>query len=395
MTHEIIIGVYDMSPSEIQAGTSGSYGVEKMRFVFGEEWDGLFKTVTFYPKMANPVAVILTEGDIEIPHEATAKSGMIRFAVEGSVSGKVIRSLPGRLMVSETVKGSGAPGQSPTPTETEQIKNFAKSASDALAKALDAIEEGKIKGEQGDKGDKGDKGDPGEQGESGERGFSGVYVGSGEMPEGYNVQIDPEGEGFAYSPVQKTSSMTQEVGVDTEGRLWTSPGSGGGSGGTISIDSAMSETSENAVQNKVIKAYVDGSIPKEAISKNTEARHSHENKDLLDTYLQTEENLSDAVSKKHIHENKALLDTYTQTEENLSDTVSKKHIHENKELIDSYTQTEENLSDAVAQKHSHENKDILDGITSEKISSWDGKKDILIVDSLPSSPAANTVYLVY
>lgn len=35
---------------------------------------------------------------------------------------------------------------------------------------------------EGEKGDKGDKGDPG------------VYVGSGDMPEGYNVQIDPSGD---------------------------------------------------------------------------------------------------------------------------------------------------------------------------------------------------------
>ncbi len=35
---------------------------------------------------------------------------------------------------------------------------------------------------------KGEKGDPGEKGDSG------VYIGSGEMPEGYNVQIDPDGE---------------------------------------------------------------------------------------------------------------------------------------------------------------------------------------------------------
>lgn len=33
---------------------------------------------------------------------------------------------------------------------------------------------------------------------------------------------------------------------------------GGGSGGTI--DMVMSDTSENAVQNKVIKAYVDGKL---------------------------------------------------------------------------------------------------------------------------------------
>lgn len=40
------------------------------------------------------------------------------------------------------------------------------------------------------RGEKGDKGDTGAQGP---QGVSGVYVGSGDMPEGYNVQIDPDG----------------------------------------------------------------------------------------------------------------------------------------------------------------------------------------------------------
>lgn len=44
------------------------------------------------------------------------------------------------------------------------------------------------------KGEKGDPGEPGEKGDPGERGPSGVYVGSGEMPEGCNVQIDPDGD---------------------------------------------------------------------------------------------------------------------------------------------------------------------------------------------------------
>ena len=54
-----------------------------------------------------------------------------------------------------------------------------------------------VKGDRGDRGEKGEpgsKGDRGEQGPRGEQGISGVYVGSGEMPEGYNVQIDPNGE---------------------------------------------------------------------------------------------------------------------------------------------------------------------------------------------------------
>lgn len=47
------------------------------------------------------------------------------------------------------------------------------------------------------------------------------------------------------------------------------------------------------------------------------------------------------------------------------------HTHRNKALLDTYTQTEENLSDAVAKKHEHTNKTVLDGITAKKVSAWD------------------------
>jgi hypothetical protein len=48
-------------------------------------------------------------------------------------------------------------------------------------------------GIQGEKGDKGDTGAKGDKGDRGEQGVSGVYVGTGTMPEGYNVQINPDG----------------------------------------------------------------------------------------------------------------------------------------------------------------------------------------------------------
>lgn len=402
MVHEINVGVYDLEPKEIRAGTSGSYGVERMRFIFGEEWTGLTKTVTFYPVMGKPVSVLLTSEEIDIPHEATAKTGVIRFAVEGSVSGRVIRSFPGRMYVAETVKGSGLPSQTPTPTETEQIKDYAKSAADSAAAAASDMAEiksdiaaGKIKGDKGDKGEKGekgDKGDTGATGATGAQGVSGVYVGSGDMPEGYNVQIDIDGDAPLYNPVAKTASMTQSVGVDTDGKLYTAPGGGGGS---TTVDTEMSDTSENPVMNKTIKAYVDGSIPTDAINANTAARHTHSNKALLDSYTQTEANLASAVSSKHSHGNKALLDSYNQTNVNLSDAVTKKHSHDNKQLLDTYNQTNVNLSDAVTKRHSHDNKTALDTITAEKISKWDGQKSIEIVDELPSVLTANTVYLVY
>ena len=47
------------------------------------------------------------------------------------------------------------------------------------------------------------------------------------------------------------------------------------------------------------------------------------------------------------------------------------HVHDNKELLDTYTQTEADLADAVAKKHEHTNKEVLDGISSEKVAAWD------------------------
>ena len=51
------------------------------------------------------------------------------------------------------------------------------------------------------------------------------------------------------------------------------------------------------------------------------------------------------------------------------------HTHANKELLDTYKQTEADLANAVSKVHEHGNKSVLDGITSAKVNSWDGKED--------------------
>ena len=51
-----------------------------------------------------------------------------------------------------------------------------------------------------------------------------------------------------------TAADTQPVRKGTDGKLYTAPSSGGT---TITVDSAMSDTSTNPVQNKVAKAYMD------------------------------------------------------------------------------------------------------------------------------------------
>lgn len=59
------------------------------------------------------------------------------------------------------------------------------------------------------------------------------------------------------------------------------------------------------------------------------------------------------------------------------------HTHENKELLDTYKQTEADLANAVSKVHEHGNKSVLDGITSAKVTSWDGKEDAF--DILPTT----------
>lgn len=100
--------------------------------------------------------------------------------------------------------------------------------------------------------------------------------------------------------------------------------------------------------------------------------HEHANKDLLDTYTQTETDLADAVAKKHEHANAAELAKFVDGDKaKLDDAAEKTHEHKNLELLETYTQTEADLADAVAKKHEHENAEVLGGITAEKVAAWD------------------------
>ena len=69
---------------------------------------------------------------------------------------------------------------------------------------------------------------------------------------------------------------------------------------------------------------------------------------------------------------KLALDNYkAETEPRLEALEAVDHEHANKELLDTYTQTEENLADAVAKKHAHANAEELDKIASGDKAKWD------------------------
>lgn len=94
----------------------------------------------------------------------------------------------------------------------------------------EVIEIPALKGNKGDKGDpgetgpqgpKGENGAVGEQGPRGEKGDSGVYIGPGSIPDGYNVQIDPTGEIPDLATKEYVDKALENVDVDLTGYATT------------------------------------------------------------------------------------------------------------------------------------------------------------------------------
>lgn len=93
--------------------------------------------------------------------------------------------------------------------------------------------------------------------ESGEfDGKSGVYVGSGDMPEGYNVQIDPDGE--AIKLPTKTSELENDSGFITKNDIPTK---------TSELDNDSGFISENT--SKQIIARSEGQAPNISLLRNS------------------------------------------------------------------------------------------------------------------------------
>jgi hypothetical protein len=75
---------------------------------------------------------------------------------------------------------------------------------------------------------------------------------------------------------------------------------------------------------------------------------------------------SKLANKSNITHNHSLANLSEKSYNSLTDKpdLSSLHSHSNKELLDTYTQTETDLADAVNKKHSHANKTLLDNLIS-------------------------------
>lgn len=214
------------------AGVQHEGNVNTLRITFDEGWDGFAKKVTFWDaKGQNPVERTLTADLLEdlaestriylcpIPGEPMAEAGMMTLVIDGYIKGKRARSVSTELEVQAApfIEQADQPVD-PTPSQAEQIQgqieniigDMQKEAIRAEA-AADAAEEARQNAENlalnppiiGANGNwwawnsvTKSYYDTGARGEA----ISGVYVGEGEMPANYNVQIIPGGEAAMLIP---------------------------------------------------------------------------------------------------------------------------------------------------------------------------------------------------
>ena len=150
-------------------------------------------------------------------------------------------------------------------------------------------------------------------------------------------------------------------------------------------DAYTQEETDDAIEgaiNTLLSAYItsDGG----AIDKLQDIANWIDNdKDgVADIIADIEKNAED-IGKidNHSHGNKELLDTYTQTNDDITDAVTKKHSH---------TFVDTDVEDAITKKHEHTNATVLDDITSEKVSAWDTA--VQTISTTFTDENENTVY---
>lgn len=134
---------------------------------------------------------------------------------------------------------------------------------------------------------------------------------------------------------------------------------------------------------------------KEKVNAASEGNHAHQNKALLDSYDQTNDNIKDAVSKKHSHANSAVLDGITAEKvTGWNSAHANEHTHSNKGTLDGITAEKVNDWNAAAAKmHSHANGAVLDGITADSVKSWNGKGRVIAAESQPADLAGGDLWI--
>lgn len=303
-----------LSPPVVDAGPRGTFGNVKLAFEFSSDWDGMTKYIVFWTARGQAIEVPYLSGEIDVPPEVMALGGTTRYNVVGVeiVDGQTVE----QLKVSGQILVTFNPGENPrlagriTPSTLELF------LSQAEAYLATELQNAKDSGDfDGDPGAPAGFGTPTADAETLSPGSSATVLvtatGSDAakifhfhfgIPRGQDAPDAPDGlieqDGLVYlsvdgAPTGNGASIVgknftilghyaslealeaavpnPEVGdaysvgsstpynvyvFDGTSQAWANYGAIG-SGSSVTVDSAMSDSSANAVENRVIKAYVD------------------------------------------------------------------------------------------------------------------------------------------
>lgn len=111
----------------------------------------------------------------------------------------------------------------------------------------------------------------------------------------------------------------------------------------------------------------------------------------VDNIVQTLNGLGALATKNNIGED----DLDDALKEKVNAASEGNHAHLNKELLDTYDQTNEAIKDAVDKKHDHANKNVLDDITEDVVADWNSKGKIYYAAEEPANLTENDLWLQF
>lgn len=292
--------------------TEGSKNFVQLLFTFSDDWDGIDKYALF-ARDNKTYEVAIVDGKCIVPYECARTSGQFQLTVVGKeTAGDVIATTSDKAVR----VSSNEFEENPTGSETRLTNTFLV---DTLAKVKEYADKAKeysesvnvfipsvdadgvmtwtnkaglanpapvnVKGERGEQGPQGLQGLPGAKGDKGDKGdafkytdFTAAQLAALKGPKGDTGDTGPKGEkgdtgaaasikigtvttGAAGSNASVTNSGTASNVVLNFTLPRGEDGEDGADGGIV-VDTAMSGTSTNPVQNKVIKAELDKKMAK-------------------------------------------------------------------------------------------------------------------------------------
>lgn len=157
----------------------------------------------------------------------------------------------------------------------------------------------------------------------------------------------------------------------------------------ITVDSELSETSTNPVENKVVAAAIKDAV---------DNVHTHDNKEVLDQLTQDDldklDGIEEGATKVIVDETPtkdstnavssgAVADAIESIESEIETLTTDSHTHDNKETLDKITE------DIITNSHTHDNQDILDATTAAFTEEMAEKLEGITVDSEMSTTSEN------